>query len=87
MNFRKVITSFSGVRSSEKNGDFMIRASERVKNLIHVAAVDSPGLTSCVAIAEYTVDILRNLGAELEENPGFNGKRENRKPCTEREDF
>ena len=55
----------------------MIRASERVKNLIHVAAVDSPGLTSCVAIAEYTVDILRNLGAELEENPGFNGKREN----------
>ena len=77
LDFCKVITSFSGVRSSEKNGDFMIRASERVKDLIHVAAVDSPGLTSCVAIAEYTVDILRKLGAELEENPGFNGKREN----------
>lgn len=77
VNFRNVITSFSGVRSSEKNGDFIIRASEKVENLIHVAAIDSPGLTSCVAIAEYTVDILKSIGAELTENPDFNGKREN----------
>ena len=77
VNFRNVITSFSGVRSSEKNGDFIIKASEKVENLIHVAAIDSPGLTSCVAIAEYAVDILKNIGAELHENPEFNGKREN----------
>lgn len=77
VNFRNVITSFSGVRSSEKNGDFIIEASEKVKNLIHVAAIDSPGLTSSVAIAEYTVDILKSIGAELKENPNFNGKREN----------
>ena len=77
VNFRNVITSFSGVRSSEKKGDFIIKASKRVDNLIHVAAIDSPGLTSCVAIAEYTVDILKSIGAELIENPEFNGKREN----------
>lgn len=77
VNFRNVITSFSGVRSSEKNGDFIIKASEKVEKLIHVAAIDSPGLTSSVAIAEYTVDILKSLGAELRENPDFNGKREN----------
>ena len=77
VNFRNVITSFSGVRSSEKNGDFIIRASEKVENLIHVAAIDSPGLTSSVSIAEYTVDILKNLGAELKENSEFNGNREN----------
>ena len=77
VNFRNVITSFSGVRSSEKKGDFIIRASEKMENLIHVAAIDSPGLTSCVAIAEYTVDILKSIGAELKENPNFNGKREN----------
>ncbi len=77
VNFRNVITSFSGVRSSEKKGDFIIEASKKVKNLIHVAAIDSPGLTSCVAIAEYTVDILKNIGAGLTENPDFDGKREN----------
>ena len=76
VNFRNVITSFSGVRSSEKNGDFIIKASDKVKNLIHVAAIDSPGLTSSVAIAEYTVNILKSIGAELKENPNFNGKRE-----------
>ena len=76
INFRNVITSFSGVRSSEKKGDFIIERSKNVENLIHVAAIDSPGLTSCVAIAEYTVDILKDLGAELKENPDFNPKRE-----------
>lgn len=77
LDFRKVITSFSGIRSSEKGGDFIITASEKVENLIHVAAIDSPGLTSCVAIAEYTVGILKDLGAKLIENPGFHGEREN----------
>lgn len=77
LDFRKVITSFSGIRSSEKGGDFIITASEKVENLIHVAAIDSPGLTSCVAIAEYTVGILKELGAKLIENPGFHGEREN----------
>lgn len=77
VNFRNVITSFSGIRSSEKNGDFIIKASEKVEKLVHVAAVDSPGLTSCVAIAEYTADILKSIGAELKVNPNFNGKREN----------
>lgn len=77
VNFRNVITSFSGVRSSEKEGDFIIEASKKVENLIHVAAIDSPGLTSCVAIAEYAVEILKSMGAVLEKNPHFNGKREN----------
>lgn len=77
VNFRNVITSFSGVRSSEKEGDFIIEASKKIENLIHVAAIDSPGLTSCVAIAEYAVEILKSMGAVLEKDPHFNGKREN----------
>lgn len=77
VNFRSVITSFSGVRSSEKNGDFIIKASEKTENLINVASIDSPGLSSCVAIAEYAVDILKKVGLELKENPDFNGSREN----------
>lgn len=76
VQFREVITSFCGVRSSEKNGDFIIEESKVQKGFVNVAAIDSPGLSSCVAIAEYTVDILRNMGVELIENTDFDGTRE-----------
>ena len=75
VNFRQVITSFSGVRSSEKNGDFIIQASKQVDNLVHVAAIDSPGLTSCVAIAKMVVGILAEQGLKLVEKESWNGKR------------
>lgn len=76
LNTRAVITSFSGVRASEKNGDFIIGESKKVKGLINVAAIDSPGLSSCVAIAEYVVNILKRCGLNLEKNPNFDGTRE-----------
>ena len=75
--FRNVITSFSGVRSSEQGGDFIIGESKMVKNLINVAAIDSPGLSSCVSIAEYVADVLKGMGLEMQTNPDFNGNREN----------
>ncbi len=79
INFKEVITSFSGVRASEENGDFILQKSKNVKGLIHAAAIDSPGLSSCVAIAEYVVDILKEIlqedGKELTENKSYNGKR------------
>ncbi len=77
VNFRQIITSFTGVRSSEKNGDFIIQPSSKVQNLVHVAAIDSPGLTSCVAIAQKVVGILAGLGLPLTEKSGWNGCREN----------
>ncbi len=76
VQFREVITSFCGVRSSEKNGDFIIEESKVQKGFVNVAAIDSPGLTSCVAIAEYTVNVLREMGVELIDNPDFDGTRE-----------
>lgn len=77
VDFRQVITSFSGVRASEASGDFIIRPGTGMKNFINVAAIDSPGLTSCVAIAEYAVDILRNLGLETLTKENWNGTRAN----------
>jgi len=77
VNFRQVITSFTGVRASTKGGDFIIGASDKVENFINVAAIDSPGLSSCVAIAEYVADILKDIGAVLCEKDGWNGEREN----------
>ncbi len=77
VNFRQVITSFTGVRSSEKGGDFIVEASKKVKGFYHVAAIDSPGLSSCVAIAKYLLELLKNDGIELLEKTDWNGCREN----------
>ena len=76
VNFRQVITSFSGVRSSEKNGDFIIEESKKQKGFIHVAAIDSPGLTSCVAVAKYALNLLKESGLELKEKANWDGSRE-----------
>jgi len=76
VNFRQVITSFSGVRSSVKGGDFIIEESKKVKGFVHVAAIDSPGLTSCVAVAKYAVNILKDSGLALTEKENWDGTRE-----------
>ncbi len=75
VNYRNVITSFAGVRSSVKGGDFIIGESRACKNFINVAAIDSPGLTCSVSIAEYVIDILKSSGLVMKLNDGFDGKR------------
>ena len=77
VNFRQVITSFCGVRSSAHGDDFIIRPCETAPKCIHVAAIDSPGLTSCVAIAKYALELLAQQGLVLEEKENWNGCREN----------
>lgn len=75
VNFRQVITSFSGVRSSEKNGDFIIKMSDKAENFLNVAAIDSPGLTCSVSIADYVVGILEKNGLKLSKKADFNPNR------------
>ncbi len=77
VNFRQVITSFCGIRASEKNGDFIIRPAQDAENFLNIAAIDSPGLTSCVAIAEYAAQQLKTMGLDAAEKENWNGTREN----------
>ena len=77
VNFRQVITSFTGVRASTKEGEFILKPSDRVPGLVHAGAIDSPGLTCCVSIAKYLTDILKEQGLPLEEKADWNGHREN----------
>ena len=77
VNFRQVITSFTGVRSSGTTGDFIIEPSKKAPGVVHLVAIESPGLTCCVAIARYAVEQLQKQGLSLEEKADWNGSREN----------
>ena len=46
------ITYFSGIRACTYEEEFIVERSEYVKNLIHAAGIQSPGLASAPAIAE-----------------------------------
>ncbi len=50
-----VITSFTGLRSVGSTGDFIIK---REGDAVTVAAIESPGLSSAPAIAEYVAELL-----------------------------
>ena len=86
VNFRQVITSFSGVRSSAHGDDFIIQVSESAPKCVHTGAIDSPGLTSCVAIAKYAVELLGQQGLALNAKENWNGHRENTRAFREMTD-
>ena len=69
------ITSFTGVRAFSDRNDFVIEESAYAKNLINVAGIESPGLTSAPAIAKCVVEELVSNLIELKKNEDFNGKR------------
>ena len=66
----KTITSFCGLRSVGSTGDFIINSPK--KGFINAAGIESPGLTSAPAIAEYIADMLKADGMDLEADPEFN---------------
>lgn len=77
VNFRQVITSFSGVRASTKGGEFILKISDSVPGLVHAGGIDSPGLTCCVSIARYLTELLKKSGLSLVIKDNWNGYREN----------
>lgn len=65
------ITYFAGIRASSDRKDFIIEES-KVKGFINVAGIDSPGLTSSPAIAQYVVQLIKEMGVTLISNKKFN---------------
>ncbi len=62
--FNKVITSFCGLRAVGSTGDFIIKHREGV---ITLAGIESPGLSSAPAIAEYVDEMLtKEMGFSAE---------------------
>ena len=72
INFGKVITSFTGLRSVGSMGDFIININD---GFVNCAGIESPGLSASPAIAAYVADLLRDAGLEMKKNASFVGTR------------
>ncbi len=69
---RDVITSFAGLRAHTVDHDFIIKKSEKNDKFINVAGIESPGLSSAPAIAEYVTDIVLGTFDGIKEKDNFN---------------
>lgn len=75
LDVKKTIRIFTGIRAKPDTGDFMIYPSENMKGVVQVGGIESPGLASAPAIAEYVEDILKEIGFESEVKSDYNPKR------------
>lgn len=72
LNVRSSIRQFAGGRAViTDTNDFFIGQSRIQPRLFQAAGIQSPGVASAPAIAEYLVDCLRDGGVPLVENPDF----------------
>ena len=71
-NLKRTIRVFTGVRAKPDTGDFMIYPSKNMSGLIHAAGIESPGLVSAPAIAEYIEELLLGMGLKSDKNTDYN---------------
>ena len=72
VNYRKVITSFAGLRSScADSEDFIVEFSKNAPRFVELVGIESPGLSSAPAIAVYVADMLKADGLVMEANEDF----------------
>lgn len=77
INPRKIIAQFAGVRAASDRGDFIVEHSPNVPGLIHLAGMESPGLTAAPAIAVDAVRLVEEAGLKLVPKEDFQPRREN----------
>lgn len=73
IEFGKVITSFTGLRATGSTGDFIINMP--AVGFLNLAGIESPGLSSAPAIAEYAVSLMQDVGFDKPARPEFVGTR------------
>lgn len=70
--FNQVIRVFSGIRPTSSRHDFILEAAKNNDHFINVAGIESPGLVSAPAIAEYVFDKLLSKVLILKEKANYN---------------
>lgn len=73
-NLKFTLKTFAGMRATSSKKDFIIEESS-VKGFINVAGIESPGLTSSPAIADYVVYLVEKSRGELIPNKEFKANR------------
>lgn len=68
---RDTIRVFAGLRSTPSTHDFIIGPSGVNPRFINVAGIESPGLASSPAIAEYVINEFVSKVVTLKDNPNF----------------
>ncbi|MDC7234636.1 MAG: FAD-dependent oxidoreductase [Spirochaetales bacterium] len=72
----QIISYYSGVRAASWEEDFILGPSVKVANLLHAAAIQSPGFASAPAIcrdmARWCEDILSEQNVPIRDREGFN---------------
>lgn len=61
--FDKVVKEYVGIRATIDHDDFYIKESVEVEGFIHVAGIDSPGVTASPAIAKYVKEMVLTKSA------------------------
>lgn len=69
-----VITYFSGIRCPTYEEDFCIEKGRNCPNIIHVAGIQSPGLTTAPAVALEVADMAASMLNITELNKNYNPK-------------
>lgn len=80
-----VITTFTGLRAAATGEDFIIGYAKTVKGFINVAGIQSPGLSSCPAIAMMVEDLVRDLHYNLNFTEKVNYRIDRPKPIVLRD--
>ena len=62
---RGIIREFAGIRATPSSDDFIIKFSENNSRFLNVAGIESPGLASSPAIAEYVIELLNATGIKI----------------------
>ncbi|TCL72331.1 glycerol-3-phosphate dehydrogenase [Hydrogenispora ethanolica] len=75
LNPSDLITAFAGLRAASAQEDFIIERSRIAPRLIHLAGINSPGLTAAPAIAEYVEQLLEEGGLRLTTRFDFQPRR------------
>ena len=72
VNLRAVITSFAGVRPTPTTDDFHIEPSAKAGNFLDMVGIESPGLASSPAVADYAIEKLAGMGVAFEKREDYN---------------
>ena len=82
INPRSIIATFAGLRAGgnapcltagvDYQHDFLIEISNEKPNLVNLAGIESPGLTSAPAIAQMVIDMMKDAGEKFIEKKNWN---------------